>query len=317
VQTNRIGFWAIAVFAAIYAAAIIYVDFRDLFPIEEALTIFVIVGVGLSLLAWLTTLGAKPAAIAMEAPMAQALLALILIAGLGAYLVYGKGWVDGLIPNAAAGGSDAGHQLGVLAGKLIVLVAIPYFAFRLFFGTRWDGFGLSRETWGRLFGRDGLTVLVLGAAFCAIQYFLGNGAAPIRSGEFAGPALWIGLTLSFFYLIVEVGLVEEFLFRGILQARLAAAFNSQIAGLLLMALLFGLVHAPGIALRGAGALEGFDGIPTLLEASAYTIAVQSIAALCLGVLWLRTKSLPAVMLVHAFADLFPQLPIFMSAFGLK
>jgi membrane protease YdiL (CAAX protease family) len=43
-------------------------------------------------------------------------------------------------------------------------------------------------------------------------------------------------------------LVEEFFFRALLQARLAAYFRSEVTGVVLMSLIFGFAHVPGFVL---------------------------------------------------------------------
>ena len=129
-----------------------------------------------------------------------------------------------------------------------------------------------------------------------------------------GPkGVMVGGALTFLWLLFDVGLVEEFFFRGLLQERLAAALRSPIAGLVLMALIFGLVHAPGMVLRGAGGVEGLGEHPDALTAAAYTIAVQSVAAFFFGVVWMRTRNLPALMIIHAATDLLSNLPRFLAA----
>ena len=89
--------------------------------------------------------------------------------------------------------------------------------------------------------------------------------------------------------------------------------RSPIAGLFVMALIFGLVHAPGMVLRGAGVSEGLGDQTDVLTAAAYTIGVQSVAAFFFGVVWLRTRNLPALMVIHAATDLLSNLPRFAAA----
>lgn len=75
--------------------------------------------------------------------------------------------------------------------------------------------------------------------------------------------MWVGLPLAFVWLAFEVGMTEEFFFRAIVQQKLSAFFRSDVAGLMLMALIFGLVHAPGIVMRGAGVDEGLGAHPDI------------------------------------------------------
>jgi len=107
------------------------------------------------------------------------------------------------------------------------------------------------------------------------------------------------------WLLIEAGLVEEFFFRGLIQSQLAAAFKSEVSGIVLMSLIFGLAHAPGFIFRHAGELEGLGPNPSALDAVAYSIVVLTVSGITFGVIWARTKNLFALMLVHAAGDLLP------------
>jgi membrane protease YdiL (CAAX protease family) len=65
------------------------------------------------------------------------------------------------------------------------------------------------------------------------QLFFGNGAKPIREGLITNKQLLIGLPLLFIWLIFEVGLVEEFFFRALVQSRLTVITRSEIGGIIL------------------------------------------------------------------------------------
>lgn len=86
-----------------------------------------------------------------------------------------------------------------------------------------------------------------------------------------------------------------------------------MAEIVFMALLFGLAHAPGLYFRSAATLEGLGPHPSWLVAIGYSIAVTSVAGIFLGVLWMRTRNLLVVMLVHAAGDLLPNLVQFVRA----
>src|SRR5438094_9589758 len=113
-------------------------------------------------------------------------------------------------------------------------------------------------------------VSVIGGALLAFQFFLGNGAVPIRQGKFTAAQLLIGLPLCFIWLVIEVGLVEEFFFRALVQSRFGAWFKSEVSGIVLMSLAFGLAHAPGFIFRQAGGVEGLGPNPSALHAIAYS-----------------------------------------------
>jgi membrane protease YdiL (CAAX protease family) len=317
VTNNTAGNNALALFVAAYAAAVVYLDATGALPFEESGMILAIIGIGFSMLAYGVTVAQEPIEITISRPAAEAITAMLLVLAIAAYLVYGRTWVDGLVPDAAHGGSDLAHEAAQTGSKLLAFVIIPFIIFRLAFGQGLASFGLSRESIARLTGRDGFTAILIALAMCVFQFYVGNAAAPIRNGEIAGAALWLGGAITFVWLIIEVGLVEEFFFRGLVQTRLAAVFRSEIAGLFLMALIFGLIHAPGMVLRGAGGSEGLGSGVDPFTAMAYVIAIQSIAALFLGIVWMRTHNLPAVMIIHAATDLFPTMPSFTKALGLS
>jgi membrane protease YdiL (CAAX protease family) len=159
-------------------------------------------------------------------------------------------------------------------------------------------------------------VLVLSAAILAFQYYLGGGAAPIREGKLSVHQLLVGVPLCFFWLAIEAGLVEEFFFRALIQARLSAYYRSEITGVVLMALVFGLAHAPGFIFRHAGTVEGLGENPTALHAIAYSIVILSVSGVFLGIVWARTKNLFAVIIIHAATDLLPNLAHFVRTWGL-
>jgi membrane protease YdiL (CAAX protease family) len=105
--------------------------------------------------------------------------------------------------------------------------------------------------------------------------------------------------------MLEVGVVEEFFFRVLLQSRLSAVLKSKLGGIVLASLLFGLVHAPGLYLRSGATQEGLSANPSLLMAVGYSIVITSVAGFFLGVLWARTRNFLLLVLVHAAADLLP------------
>ncbi len=313
---HRTAWLASILFAAAYVVSLFYLDSIRTVSFDDGITLLAIIGIGFSILAFVLTLGISRKTPEIARPSAEAFATAVLVVAVAAWLVWGKTWADGLVLDAEHGGSDLGHLAGVTLEKLLAFVALPYALFRFGFGHRLAEFGLSRDAWRRLIGRDGFAALLIGLAICAFQYFAGQAAAPIRHGEIAGPALWLGLPLTFAWLMVEAGLVEEFFFRAVIQTRLAAWFKSEIAGVFAMALIFGLIHAPGIILRGAGGVEGLSANPGVAEAVAYTVVTQAVGAFYLGIIWLRTRNLPAVMIVHAATDLLPALPGFLKPFGL-
>ncbi len=124
------------------------------------------------------------------------------------------------------------------------------------------------------------------------------------------------MPLFYIWLIFEVGLVEEFFFRALIQSRLTAITKSEIGGIFISGLFFGLAHVPGFYLRGGGTLDNLGEHPSLFMSIGYSILVLSVAGFFLAVVWSKTKNLWLVMAIHAFVDLLPGLPEFIKAWGI-
>ena len=282
---------------------------------EDAIGGLIIFGIAFPLLAWLTTLKARPLVVRTERSAAEMGVLFACLVGVTLYLIWGPALSEALLP-ASWLTSPRLKFLISLARKLIVFVAIPFALFRMIFGYGWRDFGLQFAGLKALAGNHLSVVLVLSALILLFQYFAGNGAAPIRHGEFSPIQLAVGLPLCFAWLFLEVGLVEEFFFRALLQTRLAAWFKSEISGVALMSLLFGLAHAPGFILRRAGLADAIGENPSASDALAYTIVVLSISGIFFGIVWARTRNLFALMFIHAATDLLPNLKQFVSTWGI-
>ena len=162
---------------------------------------------------------------------------------LSVYLIGGPQWIDRHLPSFWIN-SERSKFFITLTKKLLVFVAIPFAIFRFGFGYRIRDFGIQREGLYALWRSHLPVVLVVGGAFLVFQYFISGGGAAFRHGHFTAFQLLLGLPLCFIWLSIEAGLVEEFFFRALVQSQLAAAFKSEISGIVLMSLIFGLAHAP-------------------------------------------------------------------------
>jgi membrane protease YdiL (CAAX protease family) len=284
------------------------------FAAEDAIVELIIFGLAFPLLAWTATYRANPLAMKVHRRGAEMWLLFACLIGVTFYLVWGTALSEALVP---AGWllSERGRFIAIFARKLIIFVAIPFVLFRTLFGYRWRDFGLQFAGLRALAGDHFPVVLFLSVAILIFQFFLGGGAAPIRRGEFHANQLALGLPLCFAWLLIEAGLVEEFFFRALLQTRLATWFRSEVTGVALMALLFGLAHAPGFILRHAGLEEAIGANPSPADSIAYAIVVLSVGGIFLGVVWARTKNLFAVMIIHAAADLLPNFAQFIKTWG--
>lgn len=150
-----------------------------------------------------------------------------------------------------------------------------------------------------------LVILGMSVLLLAFQAVLGRGLRDIVSARLPASTLWYAFPLTFLWLALEAGVVEEFFFRVLLQTRLSAVLKSELGGIVLMSLIFGLAHAPGLYLRTGLTQEGLPLHPSLLMAAGYSIVIISVAGFFLGVLWARTRNFAVVVVVHAMGDLLP------------
>ncbi len=279
------------------------------FEVAGALVVLIVFGIVLPLIAWIATRSAIPLSVSIKPSASELIVLSGYIIALSLYLIGGPQWIDQHLPS---GWTDSLRIKSVitLAKKLIVFVAIPFAIFRLGFGYRVRDFGVQREGLRALGGSHLLVVLVVAGVFVAFQYFFSGGGASFRREHFTTFQLLVGLPLCFMWLLLEVGLVEEFFFRALVQSQLATAFKSEVSGVVLMSLIFGLAHAPGFIFRHAGEVEGLGPHPGAFDAIAYSIVVLAVSGVTFGVVWARTKNLFALMLIHAAGDLLPNFDSF-------
>jgi len=279
------------------------------FEVAGALFVLVVFGMVLPFIAWITSRHAIPLSISIQPGRSELIVLSGYIIALSLYLIGGPQWIDQHLPS---GWTDSQRIKFVitLTKKLFVFVAIPFAIFRFGFGYRVRDFGVQREGLRALRGSHLLVVLVVGGVFVAFQYFFSGGGASFRREHFTTFQLLLGLPLCFMWLLLEVGLVEEFFFRALVQSQLAAAFKSEVSGIVLMSLIFGLAHAPGFIFRHAGEVEGLGPHPGAFDAIAYSIVVLAVSGVTFGVVWARTKNLFALMLIHAAGDLLPNFASF-------
>jgi len=202
------------------------------------------------------------------------------------------------------------HSFAVLGLKIATFVILPG-AMGVASGYKINGLAPVSLAWSAL-----RPALWMSLAVLLMQALLGRGLHDIRSAHLAAWVIALAAPLSLAWLVIEVGIVEEFFFRVLLQERLAALLRSSWGGLVLAALLFGLVHAPGFYLRTAATQESLGSHPALLMAVGYSIVMTSLAGLFVGVLWMRTRNFAVVIIVHAAGDFLPNLVPWVKAFHL-
>ena len=288
---------ALAAYAVIFALALAHLARQPGFGVGEPLAILVIFGGFMSALAWLTTRGIVPRPHPVRDPARESL---VLLAFLAVFALGFLGW--GLSALKAAVTAQPAQELLVVLAKLLVMVGVPLLLFRAL------GYGW-RELLAlpRLAGREWGVFAVMAVALLALQALVGRGVQTIAALPEPAWVVAAFVPLTVALMCLEAGLTEEFLFRVLVQTRFAAWMKSEVAGIVAMAVLFGLAHAPGYVLRGGHLFEGMAGPPSALTAAAYSIASVSVIGFMFGVLWARTRSLLLVVLLHGLTDTLPNL----------
>jgi membrane protease YdiL (CAAX protease family) len=294
---------AVTGYLALYAASIVYLSSIPEFSAGESLAVFLIFGVGFSIAAWIVTAGIRPAAMEVRRPGEEFGTVLIYLL-LFALLVLG--WGFSAVRETVI--REPGQSIAILLLKMATMVAIPALILRAFGHQPADLFRivpLRKAGWR--------AAIIMAILLFALQAVLGRGLQTLQTSN-ASLSLILALApLALIWFCLEAGLAEEFLFRLFLQTRASAWLQSETAGIVVMAALFGLAHAPGYVLRGQHLMEGMPGPPGVLTAAAYSIAVVSPIGLMFGVLWKRTRNLWLLVFLHGWTDLLPNLAGFIKA----
>ena len=114
---------------------------------------------------------------------------------------------------------------------------------------------------------------------------------------FTPARLAIVFPVSFVLALLLAGFTEEFFFRGVLQSRLAVVTGSEMRGLVVASLLFGVLHFPH-----AYFLSTWPTHENLVWSLATVMTEYAITGVLLGVLWIKTHNLAASALVHSFVN---------------
>jgi membrane protease YdiL (CAAX protease family) len=304
-------FW---IYCAVYLTCFLILGGEGSYSFGEAVGVMVIFALILPSASYWLSKSATPLADIKESTrreMAAVVFLLIVIAG---YLAVGPTKINALLNVTES--SPKLSALLTLVQRLGVFVVLPLLFLNKRFGLSLQDFGLnwSIRTW---FQKKHVRILIiLCIAMIALQYFIGQATAPVRQGEFSFRQLIIGLPLTYAWLLLEVGLVEEFFFRAVLQSRLAAYLKSDVSGVLIASFLFGLAHAPGLILRGGGANSPVGSDPSVLFAICFSVVVLSAAGLFLGVVWARTRNLLLVVMIHSAVDLLPKVGEIVHVWGI-
>ncbi|MPM56148.1 hypothetical protein SDC9_102949 [bioreactor metagenome] len=140
--------------------------------------------------------------------------------------------------------------------------------------------GFTRERLGISFKRMWLYIplsIILGLLFGAGEYFI------IETNYLIPDLSIISLLILILIMVFLVGLIEEIVFRSILQNRLEMFLGSR-GGVIVTSILFGLMHS------------GYGNIVEIF----YTFLIGFI----IGYLFYKTRSLPLVVMIHGFINVF-------------
>jgi membrane protease YdiL (CAAX protease family) len=294
----------VGAYFALWATVLVLLRNLQGFDASEALVAVVILGVIFPALALLATRRLAPLPYVVRQPGIETIALLVYLVAIAWSLVSG-------FSRIAPIETEPLHSLALLGVKLLAFVVIP-----AAITSALGHYRIAELMPISLRWRDLRPALLMSLAALLMQSVLGRGLHDIREAHLPAWVLAVATPLSFVWLMIEVGVVEEFFFRVLLQERLAAVLRSPWGGLVVAALLFGLVHAPGFYLRPAATQEALGSHPSLFMAVGYSIVLTSLAGLFLGVLWMRTKNFAVVVIVHAATDLLPNLVPWVKSFHL-
>ena len=305
---NQLAGLSIALYAGLYLLALaVAVWRRKTFPLADAITVTLIIGVGFTALVYLIVPNALSEPVQSNVETSELVFTIAYLFLATALLIRGApmpvSWKDHFVR----------RNIATLGFKLLVFVLIPLAALRLLWHVGWDQLGFSAgDVTGQI--RSAALLILL---FGGFNLFAGSAAAPIRKRQFSLGQIIAGFVSASLWNVVEVGLVEEFFFRAFLQGRLTSFLGSPIAGICVAALLFGLAHAPGIYLRRGDRHGPLGEHPSRLDAILYTILALSPTGWFTGLLYFRTQSLLAPILVHALVDAVAHTAEFIEGLGIQ
>lgn len=283
---------AVAFFLAVWVACVISLAISGgnfLFPVSS----LILFGGILTGLAIFLTRKTKAPSVPVARPRVETVT---ILAYLVVYTFVLFGPLSGMVKRAFAPGPV--QEFVVLAYKLIVHLAIPALLIRAVHGHLQGIFdpGLRR--------RGVLTTLSVFSGLMIVLVALLNSLFDQLSAKGLSASAAVGwIVAAWIWMSLEVGLTEEFLFRGLLQTRLKAWLNSAPMAIVLTAIVFALVHVPSSYLRGGASVA--KQAATLPQIIALSIGALGPIAILLGTLWERTRSFILIVLVHGAMDAMP------------
>ena len=175
------------------------------FDAGDSLGVFAVLGVGFSVAAWLLTIGVKPLPYEVRQPRKESAALLLYLIPLAAFVALGFSAIHRLVP------TEPSDSIAMLVAKLTVFVAIPAWIMMTRFGYKLVDLAPSSLKTSHL-----LVVLGMSLVLLIFQSVAGRGLRDIADAHVPGDKLILGLPLVFLWLMLEVGVVEEFFFRVLL-----------------------------------------------------------------------------------------------------
>ncbi len=292
---------------AIYSLSVFLLLSRYGFSLKDLFPHFLSVGIIWSCLAWLLIRDQQQPTLRPPLP-GELYLLLLLISWVVFYVVIGTEWFNKLAP-ADWLNDPRMVSIWVMSKKLLVFVLIPFLLYK-YSGFSATDFGIQKLRLSSVNLPSLIYLVLLIAAIIGFQLFFSKNGNYLRETGLSTQQIFWGIPLCLLYLLVDVGLVEEFFFRVIMQSRLTALTKSAAGGIVLSSLLFALIHLPGLLLRNAES-EGTESGSILFWAS-YCISYMGLAGVFLGIIYHRTKNLFYIMILHALVDLVPNLHGFLK-----
>ena len=252
----------------------------------------------------LLLMGSSPIESGEQSAPLDIIILLVLLAAAGAYVIYGPAYMDSVAASMSPDSAIAPHHARAL-GKVFVFVALPLMLYVLLLGHRMASFGWHSPFWRMFRPRHILVLLIVGGGLFALQFLSMREVLPFDAA-LEDRQVVIGVLTVFAWILLEIGLAEEFFFRAVVQSRLAVFLRSEWFALVLVSILFGLSYVPGMMEEGG----------SFRDASAYAILLGGTMSLTYGYIWMRTRNLLILVLFRAAVEIAPNYDSFAAGLGI-
>ena len=232
-KRRTLGISFLAGYLLLYSGILFAMHRANGSDVSEPILALGILGIGFSAIAWLLAIGVLPLPYAIVKPKEElATIGLYYIAVI-AFVTWGFGFLHKAVP---AGLADA---TTIMIAKVLVFVALPAALFRVRFGYDFRRLAPASGSF-----RHVTVMLSISALLLAFQAVFGRGMHDLTEAHLSPSLLWLGVPLTFVWLSLEAGVVEEFFFRVLLQTRLSAVLKSELGAIVIASLCFGCSMLP-------------------------------------------------------------------------